>query len=114
MTSKSGDYKVFLYVVAWVDKTTKQVVDAGMYRNEIPKPLDPNLAAAMVGMIEGDRSAIASMVAEDRLLADEHFAWIAKMPTIGWQLSWQACTDVPCYASPTPPNPSIPAGTLGG
>lgn len=114
MNKQSKDYKLFLYVVAWVDKTTRAVVDAGLYRDEIPTSKDPKLVPAMVGMIEGDRSNIAKLIFEDQLLRDNHFDWIAGMPTIQWQLSWEACQDVPCYASPTPPNPAISPQILGG
>ena len=109
MTNK----KVFLFVVAWVDKTTKQVVDAALYNQELPASKDPNLSAAILGLIDGEPNEIADMVAEDSLQSHPHFSWIADMPTIKWQLSWQACQDVPCYASPTPPNPAISPKILG-
>jgi hypothetical protein len=109
MTTKSGvNPTQMLVVYVWIDVETKQIVDAGLYTDKIPKA-PAGMAGAILGVIEGSASSLVENLANGTLL--DGCQWTSTFPTMSWQIAWASCS---CYGSPMPmpPNPDLaPVGS---
>jgi hypothetical protein len=87
-----------LVIYGWVEPTTMQMVDAGIYSLEFLATgvwEKSRLKGIMVGMINAEPAQIASAVADGSLLGT--FDWLKDLPTMKRQLAGAPTSDV-CYA----------------